>query len=139
MTNLGSIYLSLPASSTASLDVSTQVQLLAASNTLSRLLVGPVADLVSPVAAYVNGGVWSFPRKQHVSRIAFLVGAALIVSLTLLFLEVGIRTREAMWPLRSVSFGICLFVNLSSARSIGIGIAYGTIFTILFVLCSSPS
>ena len=103
MANLGSIYLSLPTSSGASPDVSTQVQLLSASNTLSRLLVGPVADFLSPVAAYIQGGVWSFPRKQHISRIAFLVGAAFVVSVTLFLLEVGVSTRETMWPLRSVS------------------------------------
>ncbi len=100
MANLGSIYLSLPTSSAASPDVSTQVQLLSASNTLSRLLVGPVADFLSPVAAYVHSVVWTFPRKQYISRVAFLLGAALLVSVTLVLLEAGVGTRETMWPLR---------------------------------------
>ncbi|KAH8106737.1 MFS general substrate transporter [Cristinia sonorae] len=118
MANLGSIFVSLPAKHGA--DISTQVQLLSASNTLSRLVVGPLADFVSPVASYLHSGVWSFPRKQHVSRIAFLTCAALLSACTYLLLVLGIRSQQAMWPL-----------------SIGVGIIYGTTFTILPGILSS--
>ncbi|CAL1704917.1 unnamed protein product [Somion occarium] len=120
MANLGSIYLSLPSSSGRSPDVSTAVQLLSASNTLTRLSVGSLADAVSPVASYVHSGIWSFPRKQHFSRIAFLFGACVLLAATCAWLEIGIRTREAIWSL-----------------SIGIGIVYGTTFTILPSILSS--
>ena len=103
MTNLGSLYLSLPSSNGRSPDVSTAVQLLSASNTLTRLLVGPFADAVSPVASYVQD-VWTFPRKQHFSRVLFLSGACVLLAFTFVWLEVGIRSREAIWSLRYVIF-----------------------------------
>ncbi|TCD60535.1 putative monocarboxylate transporter mch1 [Steccherinum ochraceum] len=118
MANLGSIFVSLPAKSGA--DISTQVQLLSASNTLSRLIVGPLADFVSPVASYLHSGIWSFPRKQHVSRIAFLTGAASVSALTFLWLVLTVRTQAGMWFL-----------------SVGVGIVYGTTFTILPGILSS--
>ncbi|KAI0082743.1 MFS general substrate transporter [Panus rudis PR-1116 ss-1] len=120
MANLGSIYMSLPSSSGASPDVSTAVQLLSASNTFTRLAVGPVADYVSPVASYIHTGVWSFPRKHHVSRIVFLLGACVLLAITFAWLEVGIRTREAIWSL-----------------SLGVGVVYGTTFTVLPGILSS--
>jgi len=118
MANLGSIFVSLSPKDGTS--VSTQVQLLSATNTLSRLIVGPLADFVSPVASYLHSGIWSFPRKQHVSRIAFLTGAALLSTGTFLWLVIHVRTQEAMWLL-----------------STGVGIVYGTTFTILPGILSS--
>lgn len=103
MANMGSIFISLPAQGEP--DISTQVQLVSASNTLSRLIVGPLADFVSPVASYLHSGIWSFPRKQHVSRIAFLTGASLFSVATFAWLLLGIRTQEGLWPLRYVVQG----------------------------------
>ena len=97
MTNLGSMFLSLPPASPYPASIATQVQLLSLSNTATRLLVGPIADLLSPVAAYLSNGVWSFPRKQYISRIAFLVGGILLLTLTFAWLEMYVRTREALW------------------------------------------
>lgn len=102
MTNLGSIYLSLPSSSHRSPDVSTAVQLLSASNTLTRLIAGPLADAVSPVASYVQD-VWTFPRKQHFSRVLFLFGACVLLVITFTWLEIGVRSQEAIWSLRYTS------------------------------------
>ncbi|KAI0797721.1 major facilitator superfamily domain-containing protein [Abortiporus biennis] len=126
MANLGSIFLSLPSSSSSNssppslIDVSTQVQVLSASNTLSRLLIGPVADFLSPVAAYLQNGIWSFPRKQHISRMVFLTGAAMLLAMTFFWSEVGIKTREGMWVM-----------------SVGVGVAYGATFTVCPGILSS--
>lgn len=94
MTNLGSIYLSLPPSPSSTATIATQVQLLSISNTATRLLIGPVADLVSPVAAYLHDGKWSFPRRPYISRIVFLVGAALLLVLTFIYTEGGVNSRD---------------------------------------------
>ncbi|OBZ75977.1 putative transporter MCH1 [Grifola frondosa] len=118
--NLGSIVLSLPASSSATSNVSKQVELLSFFNTMSRLVMGPLADLISPVAAYLHDGVWAFPRKRHTSRIVFLSSACLLLAATFAWLEVGVRSQETIWPL-----------------SVGTGIVYGTIFTMLPGILSS--
>ncbi len=101
VSNLGTIVLSLPsaAGSNASANVATQVRLLSFFNTLSRLLMGPLADVLAPVASYLDG-VWAFSRKRHASRVLFVVGAALVLAATFAWLELGVRTQEAIWPLR---------------------------------------
>ena len=116
VSNLGSIILSLPPSSSAgnaTANVSSQVRLLSFFNTISRLLVGPLADALAPVAARLDG-VWVFSRKRHTSRVAFMIGTSLLLALTFAWLEVGVRTQEAVWPL-----------------SVGIGVVYGSTFTLL--------
>ncbi|OJT14597.1 hypothetical protein TRAPUB_8843 [Trametes pubescens] len=121
VSNLGTIVLSLPSAggSNASANVATQVRLLSFFNTLSRLLMGPLADVLAPVASYLDG-VWAFSRKRHASRVLFVVGAALVLAATFAWLELGVRTQEAIWPL-----------------SVGTGIAYGTTFTVLPGVLSS--
>ena len=130
MANLASIFLSLPSHQnvTATSTIATQIQLLAIANTSSRLLVGPLSDLLSPVASYIkhhafhdpdtNDGsedrdtravptakyVYTFPRKQFVSRIAFLVAFNTILLFTFAFVEVFARSREALWVMRYVEF-----------------------------------
>lgn len=125
MANLASIFLSLPAhphTATTASTIATQVQLLSIANTASRLVVGPLADLLSPVAAYILSHashapstaedpspapasaaptyVYSFPRKQHISRIAFLTGAIVLLIATFTFLEVFVRSTGALWVVR---------------------------------------
>ncbi|KAH9952179.1 MFS general substrate transporter [Amylocystis lapponica] len=111
--NLGLIMLSLP-SSPGSNNISAQVQLTAAVNTVARLCSGSLADYFSPVACYSPAGVWSFPRKSYFSRALWPVGASLVLCASLLWLVVGIRTQEAIWPF-----------------SIGIGLFYGCETTII--------
>ncbi len=139
MANLGSIYTSLPSSDlSAPDDVSRQVQLLSLSNTASRLVIGPLADWISPVAAYVNGGIWSFPRKQQITRMVFLTGASILLIATFGWLNVAVRSREALWPLWYVIYPALEFENSSFGHSVGVGVAYGTTFTILCVSSALP-
>jgi hypothetical protein len=109
ISNIGTIILSLPSSSSTSamaaipatdISNSTQVRLLSIANTCSRLLVGPLADFMSPVASYLPSGIRCFPRKHHVSRVAFLSAATFILAVTFFWMEVGIRSQEAVWILR---------------------------------------
>jgi len=126
ISNIGTIVLSLPRdefSATAAGSPSataTQVRLLSVCNTVSRLLVGPLADFVSPVAAYLPCGTVHYPRKHRVSRVAFLSGASALLIVTFAWMEVGVRSQQAVWAL-----------------SLGTGIAYGAVFTILPSLVSS--
>lgn len=109
ISNIGTIILSLPSSSSTStmaavpttdISNSTQVRLLSLANTCSRLLVGPLADFISPVASYLPSGIRCFPRKHHVSRVAFLSAATFILAITFFWMEVGVRSQEAVWILR---------------------------------------
>ncbi|KAL5490294.1 hypothetical protein ACEPAI_5127 [Sanghuangporus weigelae] len=124
ISNIGSIVVSLPSaspapslflpSSTDAAVTATQVRLLSLSNTFSRLLVGPLADFVSPVASYLPCGTIHFARKHHISRIAFTFAASALLVLTFSYMELGVRSRNDLWIL-----------------SIGTGIAYGGFFTAL--------
>ncbi|KAI5122073.1 hypothetical protein M0805_006056 [Coniferiporia weirii] len=122
ISNIGTIVLSLPSSSappsvsplSASAVTATQVRLLSISNTVSRLLVGPLADFVSPVASFLPCGTIFYSRKHRISRVAFLSAAIALLVLVYGWMELAVRSREEMWVL-----------------SIGTGIAYGTIFTAL--------
>ena len=118
VSNLGSIVLALPSSSpgNTTAHVAHEVRLLALANTLSRLAVGPLADALAPVASRRADGVWAFSRKRHTSRVAFMIGTSLLLALTFAWLEVGVRTQEAVWPL-----------------SVGTGVAYGAVFTVMCV------
>ena len=118
VSNLGTIVLSLPPGSpggNTTANVSSQVRLLSFFNTISRLIVGPLADALAPVASRFNG-VWTFSRKRYTSRVVFMFGTSLLLALTFGWLELGVRTQESVWPL-----------------SVGTGIAYGSTFTILYV------
>ncbi|THH20349.1 hypothetical protein EW146_g962 [Bondarzewia mesenterica] len=123
ISNIGTIVLSLPASSSAdattfdsSTDVatSTQVRILSIANTVSRLLAGPLADFISPVASYLPSGVRSFPRKHFISRIAFLTSTTVLLGGSFALLQTTIRSQQDIWIL-----------------SVGTGMAYGITFTIL--------
>jgi len=119
--NIGTIVLSLPAEQTlfyaaapVTSVVATQVRILSLSNTLSRLLTGPLADLLSPMPLRAQCGALIYPRQYCFSRIVFIVLACLLL--------VGSFTWTA---LRLVSQGYVWIL------SIGAGVAYGTIFTVL--------
>lgn len=100
--NIGMIVLSLPSSSKSG-NIALQVQLIAVSDTLTRLILGPVADIVSPVPTYSANGIWAFPRRPYVTRMIFLAGAASVFALAFIWPIIGIRSQESLWPLRFVS------------------------------------
>ncbi|TFK86903.1 MFS general substrate transporter [Polyporus arcularius HHB13444] len=121
ISNLGSIVLSLPStSSSATANAAQQVRLLSFFNTASRLLVGPFADVIAPVASRLESGVWGFASKRHTSRVAFMLGTCALLAVTLAWSNIGVRTQEDIWPL-----------------SVGTGFAYGSTFTVLPGILSS--
>ncbi|KAI0720940.1 major facilitator superfamily domain-containing protein [Cerioporus squamosus] len=121
ISNLGSIVLSLPStSSSATANAAQQVRLLSFFNTISRLLVGPFADIIAPVASRLESGVWGFASKRHTSRVAFMLGTCALLAATFTWSNVGVRTQEDIWPL-----------------SVGTGFAYGSTFTVLPGILSS--
>lgn len=89
--------LSLPSAVSES-TASTQVKIIATSNTVTRLLAGPLADLLSPT----KSGVESTSRKHYISRAFFLVGSAVFLLFTFLWMEAGVRTQADVWVLRQV-------------------------------------
>lgn len=160
MANLSSIFLSLnsPSASTFTLlvqkaagsSITTQVQLLSVANMMSRLVIGPLADFIAPVpisymrptadesegsprgSRYELGGVdeersplagtpkgavyYAFPRRHYLSRMAFLLCACALLLLAFAsFIGAGAQ---------GASMGVL---------SVGVGVAYGTTFTILYV------
>lgn len=123
ISNIGTITLSLypePASGIMSLPSSaetvtaTQVRLISISNTLSRLLSGPLADFIAPLTGYIPGDVSTPPRRYRISRVTLLSGASLLLAGTFVYLDLAIRNPDDLQML-----------------SIATGTAYGTAFTIL--------
>ena len=119
LSNIGTIVLSLPSTSTSSDSnitlaplndriTSSQVQMLSLANTISRLFAGPIADFVSPVASYLPNGERCFPRKHLVSRMAFLVGACFMLAMTCFWMEVGVRSQADVWVLRCDLLSSCI-------------------------------
>ncbi|KAF5365701.1 hypothetical protein D9758_003255 [Tetrapyrgos nigripes] len=106
--NVGTMVLSLPSSTlrstiTVENTASIQVKMLSIANTLSRLLVGPFADFLSPANEYPTQ---SF-RKHWISRIAFLSFAAIMLSATCLWMLVYVQIQQDLWVLR---FGVWLHI-----------------------------
>ncbi|KAI9466248.1 MFS general substrate transporter [Lactarius psammicola] len=122
ISNIGTIVLSLNSEltsiigspSSAAAATATQVRLISISNTLSRVVVGPLADLVSPVTSRTSGDLPSFPQRYRISRVALLSFVPLLLVGTFLYLELAIRTPDNLWIL-----------------SVNTGAAYGITFTIL--------
>lgn len=104
--NIGSITLSLPPVSSAVLEVpsevniATQVRVLAIANTISRLLSGLLADILSPVARYLPSGMYCFTKKQRFSRVLFLTFSAVILAFSFVWTEVSVRSQRMIWVLR---------------------------------------
>ncbi|KAH9001232.1 major facilitator superfamily domain-containing protein [Lactarius akahatsu] len=122
MSNIGTIILSLYSertvsiggSSSAAAATATQVRLISISNTLSRVVVGPLADLISPVTSRASGDSPSSPQRYRVSRVALLSFVPVLLVGTFLYLELAIRTPGDLWIL-----------------SVNTGAAYGITFTII--------
>ncbi|KAF8522205.1 MFS general substrate transporter [Hysterangium stoloniferum] len=130
--NIGTIAMTLPAQKSVSRiptafntlsgtsAVTTQVQLLSLFNTLSRIITGPMADFISPVASYLPSGLLMLPPQHKISRVVFLFGAIALMVLSFLWMIFGVTNQQQIW----------IF-------SVGIGIAYGSIFTVLPSLVAS--
>lgn len=106
ISNIGTIVGALPA--TASDQATTngidntpqQVRLISIANTMTRILVGPLADYVSPVASCLPNGTIAHARKHRISRVSFLVLSAVLLTLTFLWTSFGITTQDRLWILR---------------------------------------
>ncbi|KAG9313344.1 MFS general substrate transporter [Chiua virens] len=130
ISNIGTIILSLPdrssiihtfsANHSTAIMTATQVRALSVANTLSRLLIGPLADIVSPVPSCTIDGNRGFLRQHRISRIAFLTFSTAVLVCTYSWMVVGVKEQAGIWAL-----------------SIGTGLAYGCAFTILPSLVSS--
>ncbi|KAL0947033.1 hypothetical protein HGRIS_013175 [Hohenbuehelia grisea] len=120
LSNIGSIAMSLPPSHGHFVDTpldagpARQVKLLSLANTLSRIVVGPLADFVSPVVAFLPPDGSTIPRRHYISRISFLTAASLLLAATFLVVSLTVRSQGQLWIL-----------------SVGCGISYGAIFTVL--------
>ena len=89
ISNIGTIVLSLypnpvagirSLSSSAETVTTTQVRLISISNTLSRLVSGPLADIVSPLISHIPDDGPSPPRKYRISRVVLLSGTSLLLA-----------------------------------------------------------
>lgn len=105
ISNIGTIVLSLSKSTVHSQEsmeaiASQQVRLISFSNTASRIVVGPLADFISPVASHLPSGLRALPSHHFISRVAFIsVPTALLVisSLVMIF---TIDEPQKIWILR---------------------------------------
>lgn len=150
ISNIGTIVLSLPSRTIPAfvdtpstvLVTTAQVRMLSLANTISRLLVGPLADIVSPVPSRAIDGDRGFLKKHRISRILFLMSSTAILVCTYAWMVVGVREQAGIWALRYVppsSPFVSQLTMYGTIRhdSIGAGLAYGCAFTILYVP-SSP-
>lgn len=105
ISNIGTIVLSLSKSTIRGQEsmeaiASQQVRLISFSNTASRIVVGPLADFISPVASHLPSGLRVLPSHHFISRVAFIsVPTALLVisSLVMIF---TIDEPHKIWILR---------------------------------------
>lgn len=124
--NIGSITLSLPPVSSAisevpsEANIAVQVRLLAIANTVSRLLSGTLADILSPVAHYLPSGVYCFNGKRRISRVLFLTFSAAILAFSFTWTEIAVRSQRTIWVL-----------------SVGAGLVNGGVFNIVPGVLSS--
>ena len=129
MSNIGTIVLGVPVSSNsrssptypgtytsdALSTAPTQVRLVSLSNTLSRLITGPLADYLAPVGLLNSvTGVLQFPSHRRFSRLLFPLLSAFVMSLSYLWMVMGVRTQQDIY-----------------AVSISTGASYGAVFTVL--------
>ena len=120
-------------STSAETVTTTQVRLLSISNTLSRLISGPLADFISPLTSRIPGDRPP-SRKYRFSRLVLLSGASLLLAGAFVYLELAVRTPDDLWILRYATLGLlCLHFVYLSLSSVATGVTYGTTFTILYV------
>ena len=108
ISNIGTIVLSLNSDLTSGIGLpssaeaatATQVRLISVSNTLSRVVSGPLADFISPVTSRADGNFPSSPPRYLISRVALLSFVPLLLAGTFLYLELAIRVPDDLWILR---------------------------------------
>lgn len=118
ISNIGTIVLSLypePISGIRSFSTSpetvttTQVRLISIANTLTRLISGPLADFISPLASHIPGSGPPPPRKYRISRVVLVSATSLLLAGTFVYLGLAIRTPDDLWILRYAALGLsCL-------------------------------
>lgn len=122
ISNIGTIVLSLypeavsgvrSLSSSAESVTATQVRLLSISNTLSRLISGPLADLISPLTSHIPGDGPSRPQSYRMSRVILLSGTSLLLAGTFAYVELAIRTPDDLRILRYVLINPSVFAHRS--------------------------
>ena len=92
-------------STSAETVTTTQVRLLSISNTLSRLISGPLADFISPLNSHIPGDRPP-SRKYQISRVVLLSGTSLLLAGAFVYLELAVRTPDDLWILRYAT--LCL-------------------------------
>jgi len=109
ISNIGTIVAALPATVSGQAifissidDTPHQVKLISIANTLTRILVGPLADYVSPIASYLPNGTIVHVRKHRISRVSFLLFSALLLVFTFFWSSFGVTTQGGIWILRFV-------------------------------------
>jgi len=109
ISNIGTIVAALPATVPDQAifissidDTPHQVKLISIANTLTRILVGPLADYVSPIASYLPNGTIVHVRKHRISRVSFLLFSALLLVFTFFWSSFGVTTQDGIWILRFV-------------------------------------
>lgn len=114
ISNIGTIVLSLyresmsgvkSLSTSAETVTTTQVRLLSISNTLSRLISGPLADFISPLASRIPGDRPPL-RKYQISRVVLLSGTSILLAGAFVYLELAIRSPDDLWILRYAILGL---------------------------------
>ena len=145
ISNIGTIVVSLPSSDdtvdkgySADSGVAFQVNLISGANTITRILVGPLADFVSPIAAYLPSGTHVFLRKHRISRFVFLTVSAVLMAFTSLWMVLAAGTRNQLWALRWATI-LGVSSKSSEVRSLSTGLSYSSVFTILLVVSFSLS
>jgi hypothetical protein len=112
--NIGTIVHSLPPGSdgprpeSINVEASTnhQVRLLSLASTISRIIIGPLADFVSPITSSPTIDEQTTSKKHRISRMAFLTGAAVVLAVTFFWMVTQVTSREAIWTLRYVQDSI---------------------------------
>lgn len=152
ISNIGTIVLSLPNQTSiipafvdtpsTVLMTAMQVRTLSLANTLSRLIVGPLADIVSPVPSRTIDGNRGFLEKHRISRVAFLTFSTGMLVCTYAWMVVGVREQAGIWALRYVlpfipRLDLTMYDTIYR-NSIGAGLAYGCAFTVLYVPLLPP-
>jgi hypothetical protein len=117
--NIGTMVLGVPETRGGTFSLpeaggATQVRLLSFSNTIARLLCGPLADYLAPTPLAHPTGELYFPRKRYFSRLVFISVACGILVAAYLWMAVGVVSQQD--------------INLVS---IATGVAYGATFTVM--------
>jgi hypothetical protein len=101
ISNMGSIVLSLPPPFSSpgyppvDTATSTQVRMFATANTVSRLVIGPIADSLSPMVSDARDA-----RRTRVSRVYIMSATVLLLFSIFVWMDVGVRSQEELWVLR---------------------------------------